>query len=117
MRDRMTFITVLFLVAVTVFTVAQTGLRTRRLHALSDRPKPDPIACVGEPIQVEENYGGGPLNPWSCKVQCEDNVWRYLVYRNGYATQCAPPPDCTDNGEDDGITCIPPEERQTSSGE
>lgn len=91
-----------------VVTGAQSILRGLRLDALANRPKPDPVACRGEPIIVNDNFYGGSLKPWSCKERCEEGQSFYLLYLNGRGTQCGAYPNCFDQGEDDGITCIPP---------
>lgn len=96
------------IIAIAVVTAAQSLIRAQQLSALANRPKPPPVPCVGEPIAIDEDYGGGPVKPWTCQVQCEDDQPRYITYRNGYATQCARPPECTDDGEDRGITCTLP---------
>jgi hypothetical protein len=96
---------VALVVVVTAVTVVQSAVRSVQLSALANPPKPPPVPCVGEPITVADEYGGGPVKPWSCKPQCADGIRRYLLYTNGYATQCAVPPECTDEGEDKGITC------------
>jgi hypothetical protein len=64
--------------------------------------------CYGTAITVNEPYLGVAVNPHSCIPQCEDDQPRYLVYTNGKATQCEEPPGCNDYGEDNGITCKPP---------
>lgn len=64
-----------------------------------------PDDCKGMPIQVALAYTGGPLDPWSCKPQCDDKQQHYLLYTNGVATQCGELPGCYDSGEDDGVTC------------
>jgi len=74
-------------------------------------PPPDVIEeedCVGEAIVVDYDYQGGVNTPHECKIQCEDDEPRYILYANGMATQCEDPPGCIDAGEDDGITCTPP---------
>lgn len=79
-----------------------------------DDAKPTPVAqskkvpCKGEPIFVDENYYGDTLEPHSCAEQCNNNKQRYLLYKNGRATQCETPPGCNDIGEDKGIECLPP---------
>ncbi len=65
-------------------------------------------ACRGEPIVVDFPYLGTVNDPWTCRVQCEDNRPRYILYTNGRATQCQDPPGCYDTGEDTGVTCTPP---------
>lgn len=64
--------------------------------------------CIGTPVYVTYPYAGGMLDPWECKVQCTDRVQRYIVYTNGKATNCEPVPGCTDQGEDQGLTCTIP---------
>lgn len=66
--------------------------------------------CVGEAIAVAYPYGGGQHDPHECRVQCEDGKRRYILYTNDLATQCQPPPGCSDWGEDMGVTCVPPGE-------
>ncbi len=70
-------------------------------------PEPDQT-CEGEALKVKYPYKGGMLDPHACKVQCEDEVQRYIVYTNGKATQCQILPGCLDWGEDQGITCVIP---------
>jgi len=65
-------------------------------------------SCLGDPIEVDYAYTGTVADPWTCQVQCEDDVPRYILYTNGRATQCETPPGCNDYGEDHGITCQPP---------
>ena len=73
--------------------------------------KPEPNQpCEGEPIEVDYPYYGGMLQPHACKPQCDDNVQHYILYSNGKATQCQRLPGCLDWGEDQGVTCVPPEE-------
>lgn len=66
-------------------------------------------ACEGEPIRVDYAYYGGMHNPHGCAEQCEDGKQRYLLYLNGKATQCQKVPGCLDWGEDQGVTCVPPD--------
>lgn len=61
--------------------------------------------CQGEPITVTYPYQGGMLDPWECKIQCEDKKQRYIVYTNGIATPCEKLPGCLDYGEDYGVKC------------
>ena len=67
------------------------------------------VACVGEPIAVGFPYARNMLAAHSCKPQCGDGRPRYLLYTNGFATQCQRPPGCEDEGEDINLTCRPPE--------
>ncbi len=67
-------------------------------------PAPE-LDCIGEPINVDFAYTGGVNDPWTCKVQCDDDNPRYILYSNGKATQCETPPGCNDVGEDRGVTC------------
>ena len=108
MSRKLRMITVAFLTFVFVVTGAQSVLRSVQLIALANRPKPPPVPCEGEPIDIDQDYGGGPIKEWSCKVQCDDGTQHYLSYKNGYATQCGKPPNCYDEGEDKGVTCTPP---------
>lgn len=64
--------------------------------------------CVGQPLFVDYPFQGGFIDPHACKVQCGDQIRRYIVYSNGQATQCEDLPGCLDWGEDRGITCRPP---------
>ena len=66
--------------------------------------------CEGEALVVDYPYHGGMLQPHACKPQCDDDVQRYILYPNGKATQCQILPGCLDWGEDQGVTCVPPEE-------
>ena len=66
--------------------------------------------CQGTPIFVTYPYQGGMLDPWECKVQCDDKKQRYIVYTNGKATPCEVLPGCLDYGEDYDITCTPPKD-------
>lgn len=80
-------------------------------------PAPEPtvtfdargVPCIGSPIAVTYPFKGNPEGPWECRVQCDDRQPRYILYSNGIATQCDVPPACNDRGEDDGVTCEPPE--------
>jgi hypothetical protein len=47
-------------------------------------------------------------SPYECKIQCDDDEPRYILYKNGKAAQCETPPGCLDYGEDHRITCAPP---------
>ena len=70
-------------------------------------PTEPPTACKGAPLVVDYNYRGGDLSPHACAVQCEQpGEQRYIVYADGYATQCQLLPGCLDEGEDNGVTCI-----------
>lgn len=69
-------------------------------------PEPD-LACEGEPITVDYTFHGGMLQPHACKPQCNTDTQRYVLYKNGKATQCQKLPGCLDWGEDRGVTCIP----------
>jgi hypothetical protein len=68
-------------------------------------PPPAPKACKGEALYVDYAFIDGDKSPHGCAIQCEDRVQRYLVYTDGYATQCEMTPGCFDWGEDNGITC------------
>ncbi len=70
----------------------------------TDRPEFEE-ECTGEAIYVAYPYEGGMLDPWECKVQCDDKKQRHIVYTNGVATPCEKLPGCLDYGEDYGITC------------
>ena len=61
--------------------------------------------CVGESLFVSYPYEGRVLDPHACAPQCADQRQRYIVYTNGYATQCETVPGCSDWGEDRGKTC------------
>lgn len=77
---------------------------------------PEPQAeCKGEPIFVDFAYNGGVNEPWTCRVQCDDQKQRYVVYTNGTATQCEDLPGCNDWGEDNGVTCTAPMANQTEA--
>lgn len=67
------------------------------------------VVCKGTPIKVDYAYTGTVNDPWTCKVQCDDDKPRYILYSNGKATQCETPPGCNDSGEDSGVTCSVPE--------
>lgn len=72
--------------------------------------KPEPNSpCEGTPIRVDYPYHGGMLQPHACKPQCDDKEQHYVLYENGKATQCQKLPGCLDWGEDQGVTCVPPE--------
>lgn len=64
--------------------------------------------CKGEAIVVDYPYEGGFLDPWECQIQCTDKKQRFILYTNGVATPCSDVPRCLDEGEDNGVTCIPP---------
>lgn len=73
-------------------------------------PVPEPEVaeeCIGDPIAVAYEYAGWN-EPHACAVQCADDQPRYILYSDGLATQCEPPPGCNDLGEDRGILCEPP---------
>lgn len=70
-------------------------------------PPPVAVECIGEPIVVTYPYAGWS-EPHECRVQCDDDRPRYILYTDGLATQCQTPPGCNDAGEDSGITCVPP---------
>ena len=72
------------------------------------KPKPNQ-PCEGTPIAVDYPYHGGMLQPHACKQQCEDQIQHYILYKNGKATQCQKLPGCLDWGEDQGVTCVPPQ--------
>lgn len=61
--------------------------------------------CIGDPIPVDYAFGGTFMEPHACIVQCADDKPRYILYKDGQATQCETPPGCNDIGEDRGITC------------
>ncbi len=69
-------------------------------------PTPPEGSCIGEPIVAQYEYSGW-LKPHECKVQCQDDEPRYILYTDGRATQCQAPPGCNDEGEDKGVFCIP----------
>ncbi len=80
----------------------------------------DPVVqdqeCQGIPIYVSYPFQGGMLDPWECKIQCDDKKQRHIVYTNGKATPCETLPGCLDYGEDHGITCqIPGGMKSTTS--
>lgn len=68
-------------------------------------PPPPPKDCEGRPLYVEYAYESGNKDPHACAIQCEDDIQRYLVYSDGFATQCEMLPGCLDWGEDRGVTC------------
>lgn len=68
-------------------------------------PNVDQKACTGEPIAVDYPYKGSIEDPHSCAVQCRTGTPSFILYSNGLATQCEPPPGCLDWGEDHGILC------------
>lgn len=70
-------------------------------------PAPPARPCIGSPIEVAYPFSGW-LEPHACAVQCEDDKPRYILYKDGKATQCQTPPGCNDEGEDRGILCTPP---------
>lgn len=72
-------------------------------------------ACTGLPIVVSYPYKGVPENPHECIVQCQDQKEHYILYSNGMGTQCDTLPNCNDRGEDDGVTCDPPNQDSTAS--
>lgn len=90
-----------------VIVIAQT-LLPRQYVPQEPQVVPEQV-CTGEPIVVDYPFEGGYLDPWACKVQCDDGRQRYVLYSNGLATQCETPPGCNDLGEDRGVTCVPPE--------
>lgn len=72
-------------------------------------PLAPPVACKGQPIVVPYSYRGSDLSPHACAVQCEDQIQRYVLYTDGFATQCEPVPGCFDEGEDEGVVCTIPQ--------
>ncbi len=65
--------------------------------------------CEGTAIEVDYPYHGGMLGPHACSPQCDDEVQHFILYTNGKATQCQKLPGCLDWGEDQGVTCVPPQ--------
>jgi hypothetical protein len=80
-----------------------------RTYVKENTPPPTQEACKGSPIEVDYPFEGAFLEPWECKIQCDDDQPRYILYANGKATQCQPPPGCNDWGEDNGVECVLPE--------
>lgn len=94
---------VLALGGILVIVAAESLFPKTKLPTVSkERPEQD---CTGEPIVVSYPYQGGMLDPWECKIQCEDRKQRYIVYTNNVATPCEQLPGCLDYGEDYGIKC------------
>ncbi|MDO8648391.1 MAG: hypothetical protein Q7R81_01270 [Candidatus Peregrinibacteria bacterium] len=96
--------------ALVAFTAAVLVWQTFLRPAPQARPE-EPIVeeeCVGEPIVVAYAYEGTVVEPHACLPQCSDDLPRYVLYTNGKATQCEPPPGCNDFGEDTGVTCKVP---------
>lgn len=83
------------------------ALRGNPDQVLAPEKKEAPVACKGEAIVVDYPFEGGYLAPHACKVQCQDKKQRYVLYKNGSATQCEDLPGCNDKGEDSGVTCVP----------
>ncbi|MBI3332059.1 hypothetical protein HYZ99_03815 [Candidatus Peregrinibacteria bacterium] len=73
-----------------------------------EREEVTEVDCIGEPIKVSFPYAFTISEPHTCKPQCADGRQRYILYTNGYGTQCETPPGCNDVGEDTGVTCRPP---------
>lgn len=71
-------------------------------------------ACKGEPIYVDYEYGGEMMSPHECAMQCEDQIWRHIVYTNNVGTQCQLLPGCSDWGEDSNITCVPQSDQNSA---
>lgn len=88
--------------------VATQALLTPAAPRRSPAQPPQDQPCRGDPISVKYPYGGDFLQPHECVVQCDERRTRYILYANGKATQCETLPGCSDWGEDNGITCIPP---------
>ncbi|MBI3336684.1 hypothetical protein HYZ98_03930 [Candidatus Peregrinibacteria bacterium] len=65
-----------------------------------------PPVCEGLPLPVSYPYAGGFLEPHACAIQCQDHQQRYIVYSNGFSTQCEKLPGCRDLGEDRGVICL-----------
>jgi hypothetical protein len=63
--------------------------------------------CLGTPIITQDEYYGTPIGPFSCSSYCDKQAAKYILYKNGYATQCGIR-TCRDFGEDYCITCVPP---------
>lgn len=99
-----------------LIVVAQSVIPSQ--YVPQEREPVEEQACIGTPIRVEYAFNGGYLDPWACEEQCGSDQPRYVLYSNGKATQCETPPGCNDFGEDNGITCIPPDiaDDQASEG-
>lgn len=104
---RMSVRMVPWLLGLMLAIVAVQGLRPLD-RVPPPRSMPPPEQCRGAPIRVDFAFNGSVNEPWTCQVQCEDSLPRYILYSNGKATQCEAPPGCNDYGEDRGITCVPP---------
>jgi len=78
---------------------------TTEVIAPPNYPTQDAI-CYGTPIVVDYEYGGAMMQPHACKVQCDTKTPHYIIYSNNKGTQCGAIPDCSDWGEDNGVTCI-----------
>jgi len=102
----------IFFGLITVVVVAQ-AFAPERIPVVKNTEK----ACIGEPIKVDYPYEGGYLDPHACKPQCGSDQRMYILYENGFATQCETPPGCNDWGEDNGITCKPPSSQADNSAE
>ncbi len=105
MHDRLPYYTGAVFGGILLVIVAQAFL--------PEGPLPLPIPkqetfCVGNPIVVDYDFGGSFMEPHACAVQCQDDKPRYILYKNGQATQCETPPGCNDYGEDRGETCVIP---------
>lgn len=94
---------VLFLILVLLVVFRQSLYRS----SLEQHDLVPPV-CEGAPLPVSYPYAGGFLEPHACAMQCQDQIQRYVVYSNGFATQCEKLPGCRDLGEDQGVICVPP---------
>jgi len=90
-----------FLVLILLILFRQSFLR-----ASSQKELREPQTCKGVPLLVSYPFEGGYLEPHACSPQCDDKRQRYIVYTNGFATQCEKPPGCRDLGEDRGAICV-----------
>lgn len=94
---------VIFLILILLIVFRQSLSRS----SLQEQDLKPPI-CEGVPLTVSYPYMGGFLEPHACAIQCQDHQQRYIVYTNGFATQCEKLPGCRDLGEDRGVICVPP---------
>ena len=94
--------------ALLVLVLVYQGVREAKIPNIVEQSQPS-VACKGTPIVVDFTYTGGVAEPHSCKLQCEDGLEHFVLYANGMATQCEALHGCNDYGEDNGVTCEPPQ--------
>jgi len=114
-KDPITIGTLAIIFVVVLFQVIRPEPVPETLPAPA-APTDSTTPCRGDPIPLKSAFTGGSFEPWTCKIQCDDQKLRYILYSNGKATQCEELPGCLDYGEDHNITCVPPAITNNRSG-